>query len=222
MKYIFCFLFTSWIFISSYAQIKFVETSHYLFPEFNQGVVLMKDGKRNNHLLNYNSLTEEMIFDKKGMKLAIGENEIRQVDTVFIKDRKFVALNNKIVELIYQLNWVLYVEHKCKLNEPGKPSGYGGTSTTTAIKTYSRFYSEGNIHELKLPDGYEIEPYTYYWLKKNGELYRFINMKELKKLYKDKKDLIKKYSKTNRVKYHDQDSIIQLIGFLESKRNSAS
>jgi hypothetical protein len=44
-------------------------------------------------LLNYNSLTEEMIFENNGKKLAIGKGELELVDTVFIKDRKFVILN---------------------------------------------------------------------------------------------------------------------------------
>jgi len=193
-----------------------VEITHYLFPEFTQGVILMKAGTKYDVLLNYNSFTEEMIFENNGKKMAIAKVELRLVDTVFIKDRKFIALNNKFLELLYHSKWDMYVEHKCRMNEPGKSSGYGGTSKTTSIKTYSRIYSEGNIHELKLPDGYEIEPYTYYWIKKNGELNRFINMRELKKLYKDKKDLFKAYVKKYGVKYDNQESIIQLIEYLES------
>lgn len=216
MKHIICVLISSLIFISSYTQSKYVEMTHYLFSEFTQGVILMKAGTKYDVLLNYNSLTEEMIFENNGKKMAIAKVELRLVDTVFIKDRKFIALNSKFFELLYHSKWDMYVEHKCKLNEPGKPSGYGGTSKTKSIKTYSSFYSEGTIYELKLPDGYEIEPYTYYWLKKNGELNRFINMRELKKLYKDKEDLFKAYVKKYGVKYDNQESIIQLIEYLES------
>lgn len=205
------------MFISSYAQPSFVENSHYLFPEFNQGVVLMKDGKRNNALLNYNALTEEMVFEKKGTKLAIGKNEIPLVDTVFISDRKFVTLDNKFVELIYHSKWELYIEHKCRLEEEGTPTGYGGTSQTSAARSISTLSMDGRvIYDLKLPDDYKTKPYDFYWLKKNAELHRFINLKELKKIFNDKKDLIKKYSKTHRLKYHDQECVIQLIGFLES------
>jgi len=223
MKHIFCFLFTGWIFISSYAQIKFVETSHYLFPEFNQGVVLMKDGKRNNHLLNYNSLTEEMIFDKKGMKFAIAENEIRQVDTVFIKDRKFVVLNNKFVEIVYQSGWNLYAEHKCKVKAEGASTGFGEASESSSAKSFSTLQTQpGVVYDIDLPDGIKTYPYVFYWLRKNDRIFRFRNLKELKKHYADKRDVIKKYSKSNRIKYEDQQSIIQFIEFLESKRNSAS
>ena len=41
-------------------------------------------------------------------------------------------------------------------------------------------------------------------------------MSELKKLYKDKKDLFKAYVKKHDVKYDNQKSIVQLIEYLES------
>ena len=217
MKHIYGILISSLISISSYAQQNNIETSHYLFPEFTQGVVLMKDGKRNNALLNYNSLTEEMIFENNGQKRAIGTNEILLVDTVFMMDRKFVVLDGKFVELVYHSKWDLYTEHKCKVEEQGKPAGYGETSQTGAATSVSSLYKDGRVvYNLKLPDDFKTKPYTIYWLKKDREIYKFINIRELKKLYEDKKDLFKKYSKINRVKYQDQESIIQLIEYLES------
>ena len=181
----------------------------------------MKDGKRNDALMNYNSLTEEMIFDNKGKKLAIGKYEVPRVDTVFIKDRKFVAQKGNFFELVYHSKWDLYVEHLCRLEAPGASTGYGGTSETAAASSVSTLLTndgviDGAIYDLELPDGYKTKPYTIYWLKKNGDLNKFVNMRELKIFYKDKKDLFKEYSKKNHVKYQDQESIIQLIEYLES------
>lgn len=202
---------------ASYAQQNDMETSHYLFPEFTRGVILMKSGKRNDAVLNYNSLTEEMIFEKSGQKRAIGTNELLFVDTVFIEDRKFVVLNGKFVELAHHSTWDLFVEHKCKVEEAGKPAGYGGTSQTSAATSVSSLYSQGRVvYNLKLPDNYETKPYRVYWLKKNGEIYKFGSMRELKKLYKDRKDLYKKYLKTNRINYQDQERMIQFIEYLEA------
>jgi hypothetical protein len=200
----------------SYSQSKVIELSHYLFPEFTQGVILMKSGIRNKALLNYNSLTEEMIFENNGKKLAIGKGELELVDTVFIKDRKFFTLNSKFIELIYHSKCDLYAEHKCSVKEPGKPAAYGGTTETSATTSYSSFSSGGKIYELKLPDGYETKTYTYYWLKKNGELNKFINMRQLMKLYYDKDDLFKAYVKKNAVDFNKQESIVQLIKYLET------
>jgi hypothetical protein len=202
-------------FSRSYSQPEGIELSHYLFPEFTDGVILMKSGLKIKTSLNFNALSEEMIFEKDGKKLAIGKNELELVDTVYIKDRKFISLNNKFFELLYHLKCDLYAEHKCSLNEPGKPAGYGGTTQTTATQSYSSIIAGGVIYDLKLPDGYKIKPYIWYWLKKTGELNKVINMKQLMKLYDDRKDLFKAYVKKNNVEFNNQKSIIQLIDYLE-------
>ena len=184
MKHFYCILISSLLFISSYGQSNYIEASHYLFPEFTQGEILMKTGKRNIAMLNYNSLTEEMIFENNGQKRAVGINEILLVDTVYIKDRKFVALNEKFVELVHHSKWDLYVEHTCNVEEQGKPAGYGGETQTGAATSVSSLYTQGRVvYDLKLPDAYKTKPYSIYWLKKNGELYKFMNMRELKKTY---------------------------------------
>ena len=202
--------------ISSYTQAQDEGLTHYIFPEFTEGLVLMKAGAKNEAMLNYNSLTEEMIFEKNSKKMAISKIELELIDTVYIKDRKFIGLNGKFVELLKHSEWDLYLEHKCKAEAPGKPSGYGGTSKTTAITTQATLYSQGSVYELKLPNTYEIEPYSYYWLKKNGELKRFISMRDFKKFYKDKPDLYKTYVKLHGIKYKNQEGIVQLIEHMES------
>lgn len=217
MSRIYCILLSVLITISSHAQPDDSETSHYLFPEFTQGVVLMKAGTRNEALLNYNALTEEMIFENQGRKRAIGADELIRVDTVFIKDRKFVVLNGKFVELAYHSTWDLFVEHLCKVEEAGKPAGYGGTSQTAAATSVSSLYAQGRVvYNLKLPDEYEVKPYAIYWLKKSGEIHKLSSMRELKKFYKDKKDLYKKYLKTNRINFQDQEDMIRFIDYLEA------
>lgn len=201
---------------SSYSQATVKELTHYIFPEFTQGIILMKNGVKNKALLNYNSLTQEMIFVDKGKKLAIGDTALELVDTIFINDRKFFLLNKKFVELIFHSKCDLYAEHKCSLIEKGKQAAYGGTSETSATTSYSSLVSEGRFYELELPDNYRTEPYTNYWLKKNGELNKFVNMKQLMKLYDDKQDQFKAYIKSHDVKYKNQISIVELIEYLEN------
>lgn len=200
----------------SYPQVKSIELSHYIFPEFTPGVVLLKSGIKHSVLLNYNSLTEEMIFDDKGKKLAIGKEGQERVDTVYISDRKFFLLNSKFVELMYHSEWDLYAQYKCDVKYPGKAAGYGGTSETTAVDSYSSMYSGGIMYELKLPDGYETKPYIIYWLKKNGELNKFVSMRQLMKFYDDKEVLFKDYVNNHDVKYDNPECIVQLIKFLET------
>ncbi|MBW8326936.1 MAG: hypothetical protein K0M50_19390 [Prolixibacteraceae bacterium] len=214
MKRLIILLVISFVLSVAYAQVKVVEVTHYLFPEFTKGIVLMKNGIKNETLLNYNSLTEEMIFENNGTKLAIGQPEL--VDTVFIKGRKFFLLNGKFVELINNSKYKLYAEHKCTIKDPGKPAAYGGTSQTSATSTYSSFFTGGQVYDLKLPEGYETKPFVDYWLVKDGEVSKFLSIRQLAKLFSEKDNSFKEFVKKHDVKYTDQSGIIELIRYLEA------
>jgi hypothetical protein len=198
-----------------YSQRHSQSITHYLFPQFAKGVVLMKTGIKNEALLNFNSLTEEMIFDNGGKKLAI--DQIEKIDTIYISDRKFFPLNGKFLELIYHSKYDLYAEHKCKLKDPGKPSGYGGSTQTGASSSYSTFFSGSQVYDIKLPESFETISYTFYWLKKdNGELIKFVSLRQLPKIFFDKSGQVKKYIRDNNVSYDDTKSMAGLVKFLES------
>ncbi|HMT68304.1 MAG TPA: hypothetical protein PKE28_11970, partial [Bacteroidales bacterium] len=101
MKRIIAVLIFSLVMFPSFSQRQGVELSHYVFPDFTDGSVLMKSGNRLQALLNYNALSEEMIFVDKDRKLAISREEKEKVDTVYIKGRKFFVLDSRFLELLY-------------------------------------------------------------------------------------------------------------------------
>lgn len=191
--------------------------SHYVFPEFHRGVVLLKNGVRNNAMLNYNSLSEEMVFEENGQMLAIGKVLLPQIDTVFIADRKFIRQDDKFVEIrIDKPEIALYIEHKCRVTPPGKPAPYGGTSQTSSTTSYSSIMTEGRLYDLKLPGDYKITPYTVYRLKRNGKWQSFSNVGQLKKLYRDKKDMVDTYLKNNDFDIKKPENVVNAIKSWES------
>lgn len=214
MKHVFYLLIFSLFASSGYSQEKKRNITHYLFPEFTQGVVLMKTGVKNEALLNYNALTEEMIFENNGVKLALAL--VENIDTIFINDRKFFLLKGKFVELLCHSKYDLYAEHKCSIKDPGKPAGYGTSSQTAATSTYSSFFSGDRVYDMKLPEAYETNPSTVYWLNKDNSLVKFISLRQLAKVFEDKENIFKEYLKKHNVKFDNQESLIKLIKFLET------
>jgi hypothetical protein len=188
----------------------------YILPEFSQGKVLMKSGESYNASLNYDALTEEMVFVNKGNKLAIADEEVELVDTIYFSGREFVTLNHKFVEVLYHSSVALYAGYKCKLSNRGKPGAYGDTSQTSAITTASGFYSGTNRYDLSTSDRFQKKPYTWYWLMKKGKLNRFINLKQLANLYRDKAEKFNAYLKENDVNFDNQGDITKLISYLET------
>ena len=202
--------------ISLHAQ-ETVNLSHYVFPDFQPGVVLLKNGVRNNAKLNYNAASEEMVFDENGKMLAIGDAVLPQIDTVFVSDEKFIRLNNKFVKIIIDEPEIdLFVEHKCRLIPPGKPAAYGGTSQTSSTTSYSSIMSDGKVYNLKLPDDYKVIPYNVFWINRNGKLQSFSNIGQLKRIYRDKKKIIDNYLKKNDVKLTNEKSIDDTVIFMEN------
>jgi hypothetical protein len=200
--------------VSAYTQTNLMPVTHYVFPEFTKGIVLMKDGSKNEAILNYNSLTEEMIFDTRGVKLAL--SQLEKIDTVYVGNRKFIPKDNSFIELLFKSKYSLFADYKSKMKDPGKPAGYGTTSQTSAITTYSKYFSNGRVYEMQLPEGFETQSSIVYWLDKDGKMDEFLSIRQLSKLFKDKEGDFKTYTKKIDVNYDDQKSIIELIRYLDA------
>jgi hypothetical protein len=201
--------------ISAFTQEKNVKISHYIFPEFVKSNVVSNTGGTNTLMTNYNALTEEMIFDNNGKKQAIGNLSV--IDTIFIEGRIFIPYQDKFIELIYRNKYELFASYKCKLIEPGKPAPFGGTSQSSSTTVYTSLFTEGQCYELSLPFGYSTKPYTEYLLKKDGNISLFTTVRELSKLFESQSDIFKNYTKSHKVSRENQESIVELIKYMEQQ-----
>nr|WP_299487357.1 hypothetical protein [uncultured Allomuricauda sp.] len=200
---------------ATYAQTQTIEFTHYVFPEFSAGYVLMKSGEKKAAMLNYHSLLEEVVFEDAQGKRAIADGELPQVDTVYIRGRKFFRLNEMFVELAHQSDYDLYIQYKCDIKYPGNVGAFGQTSQTSSNISYSQVAIQGTAYELALPSGYKTKPYQHYWIKKDGELNQFKNLNQLLKLYNDKKSLGKAFIKERKIKISNTNGVAQLVAYLE-------
>jgi hypothetical protein len=60
-----------------------------------------------------------------------------------------------------------------------------------------------------------MAPYTDYFLKKDGLISPFITLRQLSKLFDEKADLFKAYTKSHKVNYDKQESLVELIKYME-------
>ncbi len=190
-----------------------VQLVHYVFNEFTPGIVKMKSGETFNQVLNYNTLTSEMIFDNNGKYLAIAEPE--NVDTVFISNRKFIPFDNKFYEVLVNSSMPLLLEYTATISEEGASTGYGNASTTTATTSYKSLVNSGGAYALKLPDGYKVIPKNTFLIMKNGKLEKAGSEKQLSKIFPDKKDMIKDLVKKNNINFSKREDVIELVKQIE-------
>lgn len=208
MKYVFVIF--CWGALSATAQVNDepVKLTHYLLDSFVNGKVLLRSGAASNQLLNYNLVTHEMIFDHQGTYLAIANPE--NTDTVFLMDRKFVPVKNAFYEVITGGNYPLFIEHTCTIKEEGASTGFGNTNAGAAHSIKS-LENSGAAYKLKLPDGYEIIPARTYYILKNGKYNKVNNEQQLIKLFPGKKEMIKKFIKSNHTDFSRREDVAALV-----------
>jgi hypothetical protein len=197
--------------LSAIAQDNGKTITHYLFPEFFVGKILMKTGKIEESRLNYNSLTEEMIFENRGKSLALAN--VNAIDTVYIQGRKFIPGGDVFYEVPVNVKIPLLIKHTCRVIPPGKPTAYGGTSETTSVTIINNLFQSGKVYDLKLPDDYKITSSTNFYLKSENNYIRINNVKQVIKCFPDKEKEIKEFIKLNGTDFDNQKDLIDLIIF---------
>jgi hypothetical protein len=195
---------------SLWAQESGHEISHYLFAQFNEGVVKQKSGEENKVSLNYNTITQEMIFENGDQKLAL--DKIENIDTVEILSRKFVPVEKVFYEVITNTPNALFIQYEMAIIPPGSETGFG-KSQAGAITNVSDLKSSGKLYQLKLPEDYTLRSKNKYWLKKDDQYINIKNAKDVKNVFTDKAAAISDYLKTNKVNFKNTKDVIGLIQF---------
>jgi hypothetical protein len=191
--------------------------TQFYFPEFIQGNVKLKTGKIIQTNLNYNLLSEKMTFIENGKIMDLINPEA--VDTVFIQDKKFIFNDNVFLEIIIEKPVSLFFEHTGSLVSTGKAGPYGTKSQTTGPTSLKRLVNDANTYNLKLPQEYKVVPSFVSWIKVNNDFNKILTMNQFLSLFPGKKDQLKQFIRTNRIKISDPDGMKRLVLFCNNKLN---
>jgi len=205
------FFFLSFFFIqglNAQPSNKPVQLLHYILDSFSTGKILMKSGVTTEQRLNYNLLTEEMIFQSNGSFMAIANPQ--EVDTVFIQNRKFVPVDSRFYECLTGDEPALFEEYTCSIREPGAETGFGATNTS-ATTSLNSLVKSGGAYELKLPNEFKVIPGHNYWLKKEGKFFKINSGQQLVKLFPSKKQWIVDWMKAKNTNFSKQEDVIALV-----------
>lgn len=190
------------------------EIPQYLFPEFTKCEVLMKTGQINNAMLNYNMVTEKMVFISNSKYYDLTNTDM--TDTVRLKGSRFVPVGRAFYEVLVTGPITLYIQHRGTLMLAGKPVGYGGTSQTAASTYISSIELSGMQYNLTLPSEYVVNPSSVYWIRIGEKWSDFTTVKQFLSLFPDKSQQIKSFIKENRIKIDKPDSIAKLVRYCSS------
>src|SRR5512136_883193 len=99
------------------------EMPQYLFPSFTECDMLMRDGQKIKQVMNYNLISEKMVYQQGGKFYDIMNPAL--IDTVFMNGSKFIPSGKIFHEVVLAEPLALFVQHKANLVTAGKPVGYG-------------------------------------------------------------------------------------------------
>ena len=183
----------------------------FLYPEFSICRVLLKNGNNESMMLNYNILTEKMIFIADDKQYEIVNPGM--VDTIFMQGSRFIPVGKGFYEVLITEQVSLLVQHKGKLLPPGKPSGYGGTSQVSNTRMVSSLQRSDGYYKMNIPSDYKVLDNPVYWISIKSVIHSFINKGQFLKIFPEKNGDLKKYIKQNRIKFDKQSDILNIVEY---------
>lgn len=186
----------------------------YLFSQFGSGTIRMKNGQAQTQVMNYNTVTEKMVFTKGDKFYDLTNTEV--VDTIKIEGFKFVPVGKSFYQVLWDGKIKLYIQQIGSLLPAGKAVGYGGTSQTASADYISTINLSGMQWNLKLPPDYIVVLKPVYWIRRGDEWSDFINEKQFLKLFPEKSAILKEHIKSDKVKFDKPESLVKLMEYLNS------
>ena len=171
----------------------------FLFPDFSLGKVRMKNDNLQSIMLNYNTVSEKMVFEKGGNLYDMVN--IEMIDTIFVKESKFVPVGKVFYEVLLIAPISLFIQYKGQLLPPGTPAAYGGTSQISSTTQLTSVQLSSGYYNLKLPQDYIVKTDRVYWIRKDNIMFSYTNERQFIKIFPDKVKEIKEFIKKQKIKF---------------------
>jgi hypothetical protein len=181
----------------------------FLYSEFTTGKVKMKNGKIQTTSLNYNTVSEKMVYEKNGDLYDMINTEL--IDTVFLQNSKFIPVEKVFHEVLLAATISLFVQHKGEILPPGTPAGYGEPSQVSNTKLMSSVQLSSGYYNLKLPADFIVKVDPVYWIRKDSVMYSFVNERQFLKIFPGKEPELKQFIKQSKIKFDKEIDLLKLI-----------
>jgi hypothetical protein len=188
--------------------------AQFLFPNFSNGKVLMRNGDMRELIMNYNSLTEKIVYKQNDKYFDFINQDI--ADTIFIIDTKFISYSGILYQVLSSERIPCFVHYKGTLLPPGTPAGYGVNSQVSNTKLQTSFNTSSGTYNLELPKDYKVQIDLVYSLIVNDMMLNFSNKREFLKIFPGKADLLNQFIKKNKIMFDNASDVENLAHYLNT------
>jgi len=183
----------------------------FLFNHFYTGAVKKKSGPIVQAPLNFNTLTQQVMFLKDSTVMEL--TPVTDIDTVYMQGRVFVPAKKTFFERVSDGPVALYIEHKGTLGAAATDIGLGAKSHSARVLNLEELYGRWDVYKLELPDYYKVVSHNYFWLNKSGKFISADNLSKVQNAFPAKAAVIKNYVDNNNIRFNNQDDMVRLISF---------
>jgi len=186
-----------------------------LFPQFEKGVVIFKDGRRTSASLNYDMIRQQMLFlQADSTVLAIADP--LAIAVAIIGQRRFLPVSTQGVfyEEIPAGNNSFFVDRSAILLSEGKAAAYGGYSKTQSSTSIGSWHSSmGGLVKLNPDEKFRLEIKSTCYLKIGNSYKSFISARTLGKLFKGHESEVEKFAKEQSIDFSKTDDIARIVEY---------
>lgn len=183
----------------------------YLFPEFEQGRVLLRNGAIVNTSMNYDAANSRMMYKDKETTMEL--TGINDIDTIYIANRKFIPVATIFCETKQLLHGTLYIQWILKDLVIGKKGAYGQVVQGTVRTINTNNFTFNPEYKNESTDVTQVNNNNIYYFKKEGKYVKFKDRKSLLKLFPDKKNELSDFINKNNINFYNTESVIQLANY---------
>ncbi|NND05330.1 MAG: hypothetical protein HKN87_03030 [Saprospiraceae bacterium] len=186
---------------------------HYLFPEFQEGIIKLAAGQETTTLLNYNFITQEIIIDLGHTKAPYPGLE--HVSKVVINDILLMPIEGIIYELLQDGASSLLVHRRQAVSRDGTSSqtGYGQSAATSSATLPPSLHNKELLYGLTLPGDYHLKMINKYFLMQDGKIVAWTKLKRIEKIFPKVKEELSRYIKENKIKMDKEEDLIDLFRY---------
>ena len=188
-------------------------TSQFLFPQFTDGKVMMKDGSAYNVKLNYDASLDQMQFmDVNSQILFIGEPD--KVNKLEIGKRSFIYRKGYFVEVLIDGPISLFSRVHIQ-KDVQKNGAYGSSTATSSIQSLSTMkLSDGNDTKLRPSEKAIYQKEVFFFVMVNEKSKLILNEKDLLKCFSSNKELLKKEIDKEQTNFKSADSMKKIVEWI--------
>ena len=184
-----------------------------LFPEYQQGVIILKGNKKVNVPVNYDA-TKHLLMYKHGDDNMILGN-FQSVDSVLIGKHRFIPIKNRFYEVIPVNSKYLLVDWNISMTNIGYKGAYGQV-THSKVHNYNVSAVTHDIYHTEARPNASNEVYrrsnkNTYYIFFDQKMQKFKDKKSLLKLFPERKEEIEFLLKEEKTMFTNVEDVVELM-----------